>query len=654
MDSFLQHLSLLHLGESPCESDVKKLNDNFLDTLYLEDLEEFYQTLEKSNYDLIVIDIDDFNKDKYNIINYIKNQNIFSFIFCISKNTDHKILIELIDLDISGYLEKPFDSISFLAKVERLKEKYTVYEEYQINQKNLSLLQQYQKITDNSSVISKTDKKGIITYANDNFCEISGYNRDELVGKRHNLIRHPDTKKELFKELWDTAKNKKQLWSGILKNLAKDGSTYYVKTTVAPILDKNGDIIEFIALRHNITSILSDKQHFLDTVNSNILSLLVLVQINGFDMLEKFYNLTTIDSIEKMFGFKLAEYFPKEFSFNHIFHLENGRYALVSRLEDFMISQVKLEEYLREFENNVKKTPLEIDGIEYDISVSLSYSLGKHMLYEDAKAGLEEAVNKNVTLFKANDCSLQHQVEAKRNLEVIKMVKTALENYKVVSYFQPIINNQTQKIEKYESLVRLVSEDGRIISPYEFLHISKKGTYYNRITQRVLDNSFNILHMIQTKLSINLSALDIEKEETRNYIYKLLDDYKDDTQRLIFELLEDENVKDFNSIREFVKRVKSMGVSIAIDDFGAGYSNFERLMAFDPDIIKIDGSLIRDILENDYNKSVVETIVTFAKKQNISVVAEFVETKEIFEYLKSIGVDYSQGYYFGKPLASIL
>ena len=92
-----------------------------------------------------------------------------------------------------------------------------------------------------------------------------------------------------------------------------------------------------------------------------------------------------------------------------------------------------------------------------------------------------------------------------------------------------------------------------------------------------------------------------------------------------------------------------MGVSIAIDDFGAGYSNFERLLEFEPDLLKIDGSLIKNIITDKYSQNVVETIVAFAKRQNIKTIAEYVENKEIFDYLNNLGVDYSQGYYFGKP-----
>lgn len=232
---------------------------------------------------------------------------------------------------------------------------------------------------------------------------------------------------------------------------------------------------------------------------------------------------------------------------------------------------------------------------------------------------------------------------------MIKMVKIALDNYKIISYFQPIINNKTQAIDKYKSLVRLIDQDGKVLTPYQFLNISKKGSYYRKITQRVLENSFKMLHAITTKLSVNLSTIDIEEEETRENIYRLLDQYQEDNDRLVFEILEDENIKNFENIISFVQNVKSRGVQIAIDDFGAGYSNFERLLKFEPDILKIDGSIVRNIVSDQYSRNLVETIVTFAKKQNIQTIAEFVETKEIFDYLRDLGVDYSQGYYFGKP-----
>ncbi len=92
-----------------------------------------------------------------------------------------------------------------------------------------------------------------------------------------------------------------------------------------------------------------------------------------------------------------------------------------------------------------------------------------------------------------------------------------------------------------------------------------------------------------------------------------------------------------------------MGVKIAIDDFGAGYSNFERLLDYQPDILKIDACLVKNIVTDTYSKDVVQTIVSFAKAQGIKTVAEYVESEAIYDIVKEMGVDYSQGYYFGKP-----
>ncbi len=645
---FAKRLTLLFIKDGTHSYD-DWLMEYFGSVILAHNVQEGLKKFDKNYIDLVLIELENNYDEKFELIQKIRKKRPFIIILILSKDQKYDTLVKSIELGIDGYYMPPIDNQDFLNHINKLEARYQVGEEYENNKENINLLKQYQDITDKSSIISKTDISGKITYANDNFCKVSGYTKNELLGKNHNIIRHPDTPKEIFKELWDTIRIQKKQWSGILRNISKNGESYYVKSVITPILNQEGEIVEYIALRQNISAILSDKKHFFDKIESNILSLLILVHIEEFEMLEKFYNLTTIDKIEKMFGFKLLSYLPTDYKFDNVYNLDNGRYALLTDLDYFMKANVQIDTYLKEFVNNVKQSILDIDGIEYDINISLSYAFGKHMLYEDAKAGLDEVIDKNMIICHSNDFSIRHQKEAKKNLDVIKMVKIALDNYNIISYFQPIINNRTQEIEKYESLVRLVDEDGRILTPYEFLHISKKGIYYNKITDRVLENSFKMLKVITTKLSINLSTIDIEKEATRDKIYQLLEEYKDDKQRIVFELLEDENIKDFDNIISFVKIVKAQGVSIAIDDFGAGYSNFERLLKFEPDILKIDGSIIKNIVHDEYSRNIVETIVTFAKKQNIQTIAEFVETKEIFDYLKDLGVDYSQGYYFGKP-----
>ncbi|MDR0666514.1 MAG: PAS domain S-box protein [Campylobacteraceae bacterium] len=134
-------------------------------------------------------------------------------------------------------------------------------------------LNQYKRAIEQSNIVSKTDIDGIITFVNDEFCKISGYSKEELIGKNHNIVRHPDVPKSDFKLLWDTILGK-NTFKTTAKNMSKNGSTFYVNTTIAPILDENGDIKEFIAIRYDVTSnvmlteALKDKEEELSLLNS--------------------------------------------------------------------------------------------------------------------------------------------------------------------------------------------------------------------------------------------------------------------------------------------------------------------------------------------------------------------------------------------------
>ena len=650
--SFCKTLNLLYVvkDKNNKNNNLEYFENFFKEVVFIDNGLEALKEFGKNKFSIVMTDIDILELNGFELIERIKNINKDIVTIIYSSNDDKNSFLKTIQLKIDGYLIPPFSENNFLeilyksiANCREKKEKINKQKE------NFRIQKQFTDLVDKSSIISKTDKNGIITYVNENFCKTSEYSKEELIGKTHNLVRYPDNPKEVYKDLWNTIKNKKIEWSGVIKNLSKSGKTYYIKTTIKPILDANGQILEYVSVRSNVNTIMSDKKHLIDKIESKNLFLLILIQIEDFEILDRFYNILTVDKIEKMFAFNMLSYLPNAYVFENIYNIGNGRYALLADFFDFASSETNIIEYLETFVKNIRKSILIVDEIEYDLNIIVSYSFGKEHLYEDAKCGLDEAINKKMLIKYANDSSIHDHIEAKKNMEVIKMVKIALDNYKIVSYFQPIINNKTRIIEKYESLVRLVDEEGNVLSPYAFLDISKKGSYYNKITHRVLENSFKILEHITTKISINLSSLDIEKEETRDILYELLERYSLDTSRIVFELLEDESVKDFAVIKRFIQKVKKLGVMIAIDDFGAGYSNFERLLEFEPDILKIDGSLIKNIANDVYSRNIVETIVSFAKKQNIITIAEFVENEEIFNILYNLGVDYSQGYYFGEP-----
>ncbi|AFL68116.1 PAS domain S-box [Sulfurospirillum barnesii SES-3] len=581
------------------------------------------------------------------LIEKIRKHNPDIAIIVLSELHEAHHFPKTVDCGVDGYLFKPLSLSQFGATLGKLLEKMSLKKEHA---KKSLLLQQYENITNLSAIISKSDPQGRITYVNEQFCRISGYSEEELLGKNHNIIRHPDVPKSTFEELWHTIKEEKKTWQGIVKNRNKNGESYYVKTTIQPILNAHGDIEEYISLRHDVTAIMSDKKQLFDFLEANKLSVLILVQIEDYAILEKFYNKSSVEKIESAFYKALLYLMPSMCGFQKVYFLENGLYAFVIDRRTCQATREELYETLERFLANVKEYVVRIDGIEYDISVVCSYTYGVFKIFEDAKIGIDHAMASKKPIVYADGLNDIEYDNALRNIETLYMIKTAIDNQKIISYFQPIINNQTQEIEKYESLVRLVNEEGKLLSPACFLDVAKKGRYSNKITKIVLNNSFEALHKVpNASISINLSMQDIEQESILEHIHSLLQIYKKHAPRLIFEILESENMKDINAIKRFIQDVKAQGVKIAIDDFGTGYSNFERLLFFEPDILKIDGSLIKNIHTNEVNQNIVETIILFAKKQKLSTVAEYVENEIIYKMVRDMGIDYSQGYYFGKP-----
>jgi len=643
---YTQDLTLLYVEDNKDarEATIPVFESIFNNIVTAIDGEDGVEKFLTNKIDIIITDINMPKLNGLEMIQKIKTYNDEIPILIISAHNDTKFFIDSIKMGVDGYILKPINVEQFFAILSKAIQKIRLQED--INKKIL-FLKQYEDVTNQSSIVSKTNTKGILTFVNDEFCRISGYTKEELIGKPHSIIRHPDNPKEIYEQMWDTIKNKKQIWKGIIRNIAKDGRSYYVKMTMKPILDKNNNIVEYIALRDDITEIMNPKRQleYMVTNTKNILA--IMIKIKDFKDIRKLYGHKITRQIEDKME-KLLINIPKECKFEKIFSVGEGKYVFARNKDECDFNMDTIISNVKKFQKDIDDIKIDIAGISYDTSVIISLAYDEDIL-ENLHYGIEKLEETDENFIISNGFAKNIRENARKNLETISMVKTAIENNKIVSYFQPIVENQTKQIHKYESLVRLIDQTGKVLSPYFFLDISKKGKYYSQITKIVLKNSFEALKKVPQDISMNISALDIELPSTQQYIFELLEEYKQYTHRVVFELLEDEGVKHFKTILDFINKVKSYGVKIAIDDFGAGYSNFERLLDYQPDILKIDGCLIKNILDDNYSLSIVRTIVAFAKEQNIQTVAEFVETKEVYELLKSLNIDYTQGYYFGKP-----
>ena len=648
MIRFLKDIKLLYVEDNneARESTLEVLEEFFSNITVAIDGMDGLDKFKNNDIELIITDINMPKLNGLKMIEEIKKIDKEVSVLILSAYGESEYFMESIKLGVDGYLLKPIEMSQFITILKKVTEKIKLKNELEYN---LNLFKQYQEITDKSNIVSKTDPNGKITYVNDKFCTISEYSKEELIGKNHNIIRHPDVSKEFFSDMWHTIKDKKEIWQGIVKNRTKSGGFYYVKSTIKPILDKDGKIIEYISLRSDITDIMDQKKQLNEFCESVDELMVAYVKIDDFYDIERFYGRKIAHKLENTFGDKLFEYAPEDCKFKRIYSLGNGEFVFAKNINNCPIGAENIIKQFKEFQQRVNSDKIQIEEIAYDITILISLSFGKNAI-DDAKYGLQELYRtKQSFILSDNFTKIEHD-KAEENLKIIRLIKKAIKDGRIVSFFQPIVNNKTKEVEKYESLVRLIDENKNILPPHFFLDIAKRGRYYSQITSIVIKNTFDVLKKIDKDISINLSVIDIEKYSTREKIFHLLKENREYANRIVFELLEDESIKDFNLLKEFVATVKKMGVKIAIDDFGSGYSNFERLLDYQPDIIKIDGSLIKNITDSAWSLSIVKTIITFAKEQNIKIVAEFVENENIYNILRDLGIDYSQGYFFSKPI----
>lgn len=239
-----------------------------------------------------------------------------------------------------------------------------------------------------------------------------------------------------------------------------------------------------------------------------------------------------------------------------------------------------------------------------------------------------------------------------QNLFWARQLKQALQQDRIVPWFQPIIDNQNGQISKYECLIRMIDPDNEVISPGVFLPVASKLRLDSLLTRVMVEKSFQKFAKLNYEFSINLSYRDLLDTELIQFIFEKLKTYHVG-ERLIFEILESDGIDNYNEVRQFIDKAKSFGCKIAIDDFGSGYSNFEHLLRLNVDLIKIDGSLIKNLNEDQSAIVVTRGVVQFARSLGIKTVAEFVHCEAVQNQVQALGIDFSQGAYFSMPRSEL-
>lgn len=373
---------------------------------------------------------------------------------------------------------------------------------------------------------------------------------------------------------------------------------------------------------------------------------LLLINIDDFKEVNDLFGHLAGDTILVEFAEHLQKFLTLQ---PHIklYKLSGDEFAL-------LFTEANSEEDIRQFIQRLLAA-IEImsfyhENNEIGLLVTIGATLNMDSALEKADIALKSA-RVHHEHFIIYDEKLNVEEQYKANMEWVQKLKYAIDNDGIIPFFQPIFDNSLHEIAGYECLMRMVDSNGKYISPFFFLEIAKKSRLYTQLTKIIVEKSCRHFQHLDCRFSINLSVEDMLNSETVAFIKEQVATY-DVADKIIFEILESEGIENYDDIARFINEMKQIGCKVAIDDFGSGYSNFEHLLQLKVDFIKIDGTLIKNVHADDDARIVVETIVDFARKLNIKTVAEFVHSDEVYEKVKLLKIDRSQGFFLGEPGAN--
>lgn len=502
-----------------------------------------------------------------------------------------------------------------------------------------------------SQAVIEFDLNGNILNVNELFLKAVDYEKDEIIGKHHSIFLDEKYKNsQEYKDFWEKLKTG-EYQAGKFLRYGKSNKEVWIQATYTPILDIDKKPVKIVKFAQDITELenikkdnltnLGSREKLINDIKKSNLNNLAIIDINDFSLINDFYGYEIGDDLIIKFSEVLKKYFTNDFQ---LYRVYGDKFAVYNPT----IEHIDFVYYLQNIMNKIFELTLKLNDkvFSFSITCGISFEDNEHII------NTSEIINKvakkkglNLMIY-SKELALEDEFE--RNILWTEKIKKAIKDDRIIPYYQPIFNNETNKIEKYEALVRLIDEDGRIISPYFFLDIAKKSKQYLNITKIVIQKVFEKFQHEDYEFSINLTVEDIIDQNLQEYLFQKIKEFNI-TNKLVIELVESEHIISYDPIYDFINKIKKIGCKLAIDDFGSGYSNFEYLVKINADYVKIDGSIIKQIVTDENSLEIVKSIISFCKKMNIKTIAEFISDEKLFEKVKELNIDYSQGFYISEP-----
>lgn len=552
------------------------------------------------------------------------------------------------------------------------------------NQKSQKMMLIDALLSQSKDAIWVSDEHFKIIEVNNTFCEISGYRKEDVMGKEFKALTKDGRDRQL-EQMIQQELVQDGYWSGEIWNLRKDGQPYALDLCITKVATPkfSRQFVRYVGLFADVTARKNHERTMLrlttkDTVtglsNRTIFIESLDKAINACNdkypsLLILFIDLDNFKKINDSLGHTLGDMLLKEVACRLTNALNSG--FTIARLgaDEFAIlvppylysdktiffAKKTADLVLRQF-----KTPFMLDGFETSLSACCGIAIYPENAYNcenlmrSANSALNHAkkIGRNTYQFFDKERHTLDPTELTKESALFK----AITNNEFELYFQPKYDAQHNRLYGFEALVRWPQEDGSLINPDEFIPLAEQNGAIIPLTQLLLAQLLKQLaawrhqNLAFGKVAINISALHFQQSNLIDTLVDNLAKFDVPASCLELEITESAMMENPQFAEQQMRRIKSLGVQIALDDFGTGHSSLSYLKRFPIDTLKIDKSFVRDIAKNEQDRNITATIVRLAKYLNINVVAEGIETQEQAYMLHIMGCHCQQGYYYSKPL----